>query len=142
MKQLSSAIREVDEQHLVTVGVIPWAHVWPNAKPVFYSPEAAKHLDFVSVHFYPEHDQQEKALNAVKVYDIGKPIVIEEMFPLKCSPAELLDFVHKSRPTATGWISFYWGKPIEQLDEKTIGGKITADWLRAFHSESEQIQQK
>ncbi len=141
LKTLTEAIRREDPRHLITVGVIPWAHVWPNAKPVFYSPASEKYLDFVSVHFYPEAGKLEKALSALKVYDIGKPIVIEEMFPLKCSAAELLDFVNRSRGLADGWISFYWGKPAGEYDQKTIAGKITADWLAAFQQHAESLQQ-
>jgi len=136
VRQLSEAIRRVDPKHLITVGVIPWAHVWPGAKPIFYAPEPAKYLDFVSVHFYPETGQMQKALTALQVYDVGKPIVVEEMFPLKCSSAELIEFVHRSKGVACGWISFYWGKPIDELDQKTIVGKITADWFKAFQAEA------
>ena len=132
VQRLTVAIRREDSRHLITVGVIPWAHVWPNAKPVFYSEHVAKHLDFVSVHFYPESGKLEKALAALRVYDIGKPIVVEEMFPLKCSTAELLEFVRRSDDVADGWISFYWGKPASEYDQKTIAGKLTADWLKAF----------
>jgi organic radical activating enzyme len=94
------------------------------------------YLDFVSVHFYPETGQMQKALTALQVYDVGKPIVVEEMFPLKCSSAELIEFVHRSKGVACGWISFYWGKPIDELDQKTIAGKITADWFKAFQAEA------
>ena len=121
---------------MITVGVIPWAHVWPNAKPIFYSEDVAKQLDFVSVHFYPESGKLEKALAALRVYDVGKPIVIEEMFPLKCSTAELMKFVRDSNDMADGWISFYWGKPASEYDQTTIAGKMTADWLNTFRQEA------
>ena len=131
IQRLTGAIRREDSRHLITVGVIPWAHVWPNAKPVFYSKDVAKHLDFVSVHFYPESGKLEQALTALRVYDIGKPLVIEEMFPLKCSTEELLEFVRRSDDVADGWISFYWGKPAIEYGQ-SIAGKMTADWLEAF----------
>ena len=97
------------------MGVIPWAMVWPNAKPIFYSPEARASLDFVSVHFYPKKGQVDKALAALAVYDIGKPLVIEETFPLECSIEEMAR-VHRAaqRQPADGWISFYWGQTIEE----------------------------
>ena len=99
---------------LITLGVIPWALTWPNAKPLFYSPEVSTNLDFVSVHFYPKKGEVDKALKALAVYDIGKPLVIEEMFPLSCSLEEMDEFIQKSRSRAEGWISFYWGKTIEE----------------------------
>ncbi len=51
--KLTRAIRQADARTPITVGVIPWAQIWPNAKPVFYSPKVAKHFDFVSIHAYP-----------------------------------------------------------------------------------------
>jgi aryl-phospho-beta-D-glucosidase BglC (GH1 family) len=35
--KLVAAIRRHDPDRLVTVGAIPWALTWPNAKPLFYS---------------------------------------------------------------------------------------------------------
>ncbi len=53
-QKLTEAIRAVDKEHLITVGVIPWSHVFPGAKPIFYAPGPAKYLDFVSIHIYPK----------------------------------------------------------------------------------------
>lgn len=130
---LVEAIHAEDKRHLVTVGVIPWAMVWPTAKPLFYDPAVAEKLDFVSVHFYPEAGKVDAALDALKVYAIGKPLVVAEMFPLKCSIEELDRFIAESRPITHGWLSFYWGKTIaeyEALPEPTIGDAITRDWLK------------
>lgn len=130
---LTGAIREVDPQHMITVGVIPWALVFPKAKPLFYSPAAGAPLDYVSVHFYPERGQVDKAIEALRVYEVGKPLVVEEMFPLKCSADELLEFVDRSRPYADGWVSFYWGQSIEECRQRgDMGGAITAAWLEKF----------
>ncbi len=136
VKKLCDAIRSEDKRHLITVGVIPWAHVWPNAKPVFYQEETLRHLDFVSVHFYPAAGKLDKALAALKVYDLGRPVVVEETFPLKCSIEELLEFVRRGNETADGWFSFYWGVPASEQNEKEIAGAIQAKWLRAFKKAS------
>jgi len=134
VNQLVAAIRKHDRQHLATVGAIPWAMTWTNAKPLIYSPEVSKNLDFVSLHFYPRKDEVGKALKALAVYDIGKPIVIEEMFPLSCSVAELDQFIDGSRPLAVGWIGFYWGKPITEYkrEKGSIADAITREWLEYF----------
>ena len=133
VKTLTDAIREVDDQHLITVGVIPWAHVWPNAKPLFYSPEPAKSLDFVSVHFYPESGKIYKAIAALKVYDIGKPLVIEEFFPMKCSLQEAEQFLAEARPITDGLTSFYWGRTAKEYEaEGELQGAIIGAWLRKF----------
>jgi hypothetical protein len=131
--QLVAAIRKQDRRHSITVGVIPWALVFPGAKPLFYSQEVSENLDFASVHFYPEKGKIDQALAALAVYDIGKPLVIEEMFPLKCSAEELGVFIDGSRKVAEGWIGFYWGKtPDEYRRSKTIGDALTLGWLELF----------
>lgn len=128
--RMKDAIREKDADSLITVGVIPWAQIWPGAKPVFYSPDAARHLDFVSVHFYPQTGKVKEALAALKVYDIGKPIVVEETFPLGCSLAELKEFMDGAEGIADGWISHYFGKTIaEHRKDADLKGAMMADFL-------------
>ncbi|MDX1925543.1 MAG: cellulase family glycosylhydrolase [Pirellulaceae bacterium] len=131
VKMMSDAIREVDSKHLITVGVIPWAHVFPGAKPIFYAPSVSGPLDFVSVHFYPKSGEVQKALDALNVYKVGKPIVVEEFFPLSCSLEEAAEFIEKSN--TNGFVSFYWGKTIEQNEQAgDIRGAIIAKWLKYF----------
>jgi hypothetical protein len=135
--QLVAAIRKQDRRHLITVGVIPWALVFPKAKPLFYSKEVSENLDFASVHFYPEKGKIDQALAALAVYDIGKPLVVEEMFPLKCSAEELGAFIDGSRKIAEGWIGFYWGKtPEEYRRSNTIGDAMTLSWLELFRKKA------
>jgi hypothetical protein len=139
--KMVAAIRKHDRQHLVTVGAIPWALTWTNAKPLFYSREVSKNLDFVSLHLYPQKDEVGKALTALAVYDIGKPIVIEEMFPLTCSVAELDQFIDGSRPLAVGWIGFYWGKTIPEYKQSkdSIADAIALGWLEYFVRKTPEI---
>jgi hypothetical protein len=132
--QMVAAIRQHDRRHLITVGAIPWAMTWPNAQPVIYSKEASKNLDFVSVHFYPKKGEVAQALKALAVYDVGKPIVIEEMFPLSCPVGDLDQFIDGSKPLAVGWLGFYWGKTIAEYQQNTgsIADALTLDWLQYF----------
>jgi hypothetical protein len=126
---------------MITVGVIPWAHTFPKAKPLFYSKEVGENLDFVSVHFYPKKGEVQKALTALKVYDVGKPLVIEEVFPLRCSIEELNVFVDESRDIVDGYIGFYWGKTIEEYSTPNVDivGKIVRDWLEYFRTKGPEI---
>lgn len=139
--KLAAAIRKQDRQRLLTVGAIPWALTWPAAQPLFYSKEAGKKLDFVSVHFYPNQGEIPKALTALAVYSLGKPIVIEELFPLSCSVAELDQFIEGSRRLATGWIGFYWGKTIAEYKRQhsAIADPLTLEWLEYFVSKAPSI---
>jgi len=105
--KMVDAIRKHDKRHMITVGVIPWVFVFGGGKPLFHGPEVGKRLDFVAVHFYPKQGAVDKAVKALRAYEVGKPLLVEEMFPLKCSEAELVEFVRASAAHTDGWISFY-----------------------------------
>ena len=140
VEKMVRAIRKHDRDGLVTVGVIPWAQVWPNAKPLFYSPEVARHLDFVSVHFYPKKGEVEKTLAALAVYDIGKPLVVEETFPLSCSLEELDEFVEGAKIRVDGWISHYFGNSIEEhATGAKPSGELTARFLEYWKDKGAMI---
>ncbi len=147
VEKLTAAIRKHDKHTLITVGVIPWAHVFPGAKPLFYQQETRPYLDFVSVHFYPEKEAVDKALTALKVYKLGMPLVVEEFFPLKCSLEEMDSFMSESESIVDGWISFYWGQTVEEyqssnkLPQALIGGwlsHLTKHWEKPVKTSSGQ----
>jgi len=140
--QMVAAIRREDRRRLVTVGVIPWAMVWPTAKPLFYDREVGGHLDFASVHFYPKAGEVDKALTALAVYRVGKPLVIEEMFPLSCSIPEMDRFIDGSKSLAQGWISFYWGGTSEgyRQNQSDPNGALVADWLDYFVKKAPELR--
>lgn len=134
VEKMAGAIRKHDQRHLITVGAIPWVYTFPGAQPLFYSKDVGESLDFVSVHFYPKAGDAAGALKALRSYEIGKPLVIEEMFPLRCSLEDLDVFIEGSRDVADGWIGFYWGETIDELDRKDLDmpGAITKAWLEYF----------
>ncbi len=143
VETLVSAIRSRDPRHMVTVGVIPWALPFPKAKPLLYSPSVAAMLDFVSVHFYPKTGEIDKALEALAVYDIGKPIVIEEIFPLSCSADDVCEFIDRSKPIVDGWVSFYWGTTSEEYaQQEGLPAAIKAEWLTRFREQGAEILQR
>ena len=100
----------------------------------------APELDFLSVHVYPERGKLDKALETLRGFaavDPPKPIVIEETFPLSCTPEEFRKFLADSKQYAAGWIGFYWGESIEECKRSgTIAGAITARWLEMFREEA------
>ena len=137
--RLAKAIRAVDDRHMITVGVIPWAQVFPGAKPLFYAPEVCGPLDFVSVHLYPRAGKLDEDLAALKTYEVGKPLVIEEIFPLAAGFEETETFINRSRAYADGWVSFYWGKTIDESKKKgDVGSAIVGGWLERFRALSQQ----
>ena len=139
--KLVAAIRKHDQRHMITVGVIPWAHTFPKAKPLFYSPQVGGNLDFVSVHFYPKKGEVDKALTALAVYDVGKPLVIEETSPLWCGQEDFRSFFDGSREIADGWIGFYWGTTIDEYARRKddIPAGIMKEWLEFFREKTPEI---
>lgn len=138
---LVTAVRKHDQRHLITVGLVPWSLDRPGLTSGFVPEKVAGELDFIAMHIYPEKGKLDEALETVKGFAAaGKPVVIEEMFPLKCSAEELGQFIDQSRPHATGWIGFYWGKtPDEYRPAKTIGEAITLSWLELFQQKRETV---
>jgi hypothetical protein len=139
--KLVSAIRKHDQRHMITVGVIPWAHTFPKAKPLFYSPQVGSNLDFVSVHFYPKKGEVDKALTALAVYEVGKPLVIEETSGLWCGREDFRRFFDGSREIADGWIGFYWGTTIDEYARRKddIPAAIMKEWLEFFRTTTPEI---
>jgi len=140
VEQLTGAIRAEDRGHMVTVGVIPWALVWPGAKPIFYAPEVSGALDFASIHLYPKRGQVEQALTAMAVYDIGKPLVIEETFPLECTLEDMAGFLQRSKVHTAGYVSFYWGRTIAEYataTEKKEEAALVGAWLKYFQQQAD-----
>lgn len=143
VKQLVTAIREHDKKTLTTVGVIPWAFVWANAKPVFYTDATLPCLDFVSIHVYPKANKElEKELKALAVYDLGKPIVIEETFPLNAPLPDWNTFIDAASPRVAGWFCHYFGRtPAEHRAGAQPGGPIVAEVLELWQKMGLTIEQ-
>lgn len=138
--QLSAAIRTTDRRHLITVGLVDWSLDRPGLTSGFVPARIADDLDFLSVHLYPASGKQEQALETLKGFSLGKPLVIEEMFPLTCSPAELDEFIESSKKHAAGWFGFYWGKTPEELRPPgTIPDMLTLGWLELFQKKAREM---
>ena len=69
---------------------------------------------------------------------VGKPVVIEETFPLSCSPIQEQTFLLQSRAIACGWLGHYAGKAIAQYKVLAWPGKLSIAqalnlaWQRMF----------
>jgi hypothetical protein len=138
---MSAAIRAVDQRHMITVGVACWEEPFgPGARSAFCDPDVAAALDFLSVHYYPRPGKLDDDLAILKHYDIGKPLVIEEIFPLSADVETTVEFIRRSRAEANGWISFYWGKTAEEYaQEPGVTAALTGGWLRHFCALREEM---
>jgi hypothetical protein len=134
---MSGAIRRKDSKALITVGLLPWSREWKFLGG--FVPELiAPHVDFICVHIYPDTKKPDEAMECLKKFAAGKPVLIEETFPLSCGVEQLEKFLRESRVSACGWIGHYDGDTLEELDALKANGKITMaqsiyrDWLKMF----------
>lgn len=125
-----SAIRKHDPVHPITIGMLPaWG---PSPKVV------GQELDFIAVHIYPSAGKVNDAVENLRQFNIGKPIVVEETFPLSCGVPDERDFLLRSRGIACGWIGQYPGETPDQLLALRRSGKITPaqsayfEWITLF----------
>jgi hypothetical protein len=121
---MTTAIRAHDERHLVTVGMLP------DGIP---ATAIADTVDFVSVHVYPESGRVDKAVRTVQRFDVDKPVLVEETYPLHCSVDELEQFMTDPANAADGFLGFYWGDPPEELaGSEDLRDALQHDWLTLF----------
>jgi hypothetical protein len=137
IKTLTASIRKHDQRTPVTVGLLPWSAKWRHLSG-FLPEKVAPELDFVSVHIYPEAGKVDEALEGLKKFAVGKPVVIEETFPLRCGAEDLERFITQSRGVACGWIGHYDGRTIanfaveKERNELSIGDALWLEWLKLF----------
>jgi hypothetical protein len=140
VRHLTAAIREKDKRHLITVGLVDWSLDRPGLTSGFVPAKIADDLDFIAVHLYPKSGNVKDALDTLEGFSVGKPVLIEETFPLTCSPKELEEFIEGSQKHAAGWIGFYWGKtPDELRRSKTIPDAMTLGWLEMFEKKAKAM---
>jgi len=144
ISQLVAAVRKHDKRHLITVGLVWWSLDRPGLSSGFVPEKIADELDFIAMHIYPERGKVDEALRIVKGFAaVGKPVVIEETFPLKCSPDEMSRFIDESKSVVSGWISFYWGKTPEECRKGgTMGEAIMANWLELFPKKMAEVSRR
>jgi hypothetical protein len=149
IRALVTAIRKHDADHMITVGLVDWSLDRPGLTSGFVPEKIADDLDFIAVHIYPQQEKIDEALETLGGFAaVGKPVVIEEIFPLKCDIAELDRFIEASRSLAgdgaSGWIGFYWGKTAQEYRQgpQTIAAAITRDWLEWFERKSPSVLAK
>lgn len=141
IRTLTRPIRRHDDRTLITVGLVDWSLDRPGLRSGFVPEKVVADLDFLSVHLYPKQGEGPQAIETLRAFAVGKPVVIEETFPLQAGLPEFGRFITDSREIARGWLGFYWGKPPAELRQsKTIGDAIMLGWLEFFQREAGKVQ--
>ncbi len=133
IRRMTAAIRKHDGHALVTVGLLPWSSL-----SGFHPEDVAPELDFISVHVYPSTRVPVQGMESLHHHAVGKPVLLEETFPLFVSEAEFEEFLRASREIAAGWLGHYDGETLEELDaidragELSFSQAIYRSWLGLF----------
>jgi hypothetical protein len=142
IKHLAAAIRKHDQRHLLTVGLVDWSLDRKGLTSGFVPDQVAADLDFLSVHIYPEQGKVAEAVQTLTGFSVGKPVLIEETFPLRCSQAEFERFLDQSEKVAAGWVGFYWGKtPEDYRGSKQLADAVMLHWLEFFQKKGKTMRE-
>ena len=144
--RMVTTIRKHDPRTPISIGVIPFALQYENAQPLFYDPLVAENLDLVCIHAYPTTDAADNEVTAQRIskYEIGKPILIEEIYNHNSGQPLMVDFIEDSLVAGVdGWISFYHGKTIEELyEDGSISTWFQIPVLEYYRDEGEHLIQR
>ncbi len=139
VRKMVAAIRAHDPKRLISIGLLPNDQS-TYGEAGFSAKAMVGELDFLCTHLYPDAKKLDEIQRTLKGFDLGKPVIVEEMYPIACSSDQLVDFIDRSRDHAAGWISFYWGQtPAELHKSKQPADAILADWLVKFTSHMREI---
>jgi hypothetical protein len=134
IESLVREVRTIDRHHLVTVGLVDWSLDRPGLTSGFIPSRACQPLDFLAVHLYPEKGKGTESIETLKKFqELGKPVVVEETFPLKVGGSEYIEFLDACDRAGCGVLGFFWGQtPAELTPPKSIADAILRDWLLEF----------
>jgi hypothetical protein len=138
---VSAGIRRNDPGRCVTAGMF---FLFDKPGSLTLGPDLnsyADGLDHLSVHLYPKDATVEANLDLLKTLRIGKPVILEETFPLSCSVESFEKFFAGSRDTASGWLGFYWGKThAECRAGKEFKDALMSRWLEFFQTQGPKFK--
>lgn len=133
VQKLCAAIREEDRAALITVGLLPGTPERVDYYSGFIPADLTGLLDYISVHVYPERNKLDEGLRMLAKFSVGRPVVVEETFPMACSVEELEQFMDRAGRNVSGWMGFFWGKTPDDLrGSREITDQITLSWLEMF----------
>jgi hypothetical protein len=135
-RTMVQAIRKHDPSRLITVGMLPWSHDWGFLSG-FVPEKIAPEVDFIAVHVYPVKGKVADSVAMLKKFSVGKPLLVEETFPLDCTSDELESYIERAT-FVSGWLGHYDGQTPEEVMWLREAGKLSIakamwlDWLKLF----------
>ena len=123
----AEAVRRGDPRHLVTVGFLPLGDL----------NRFEGSLDFLSTHIYPEMGNVNAAVDYTLGNIGGKPLLIEEIGPVRAGRDDLLSYMDQVNQSVAGFLGHYMGLTASELaSQGTIGAALQREFLIAFSARS------
>lgn len=138
INHLAQVIRRHDAKRLITVGLVDWSLKNSRIKSGFFPEHIVHAVDFISAHLYPEFGKAEEMLKKLNGFCVGKPVLIDETFHLKCSAEEQEWFLREASKKAQGFFGFYTDSvsPPEDAGQRAIWHgtrhRVVHEWIAIF----------
>jgi len=134
--KMVTAIREHDERHLITVGLLPDSLPFFEYYSSFAPTVLADLLDFTSIHIHlresEDGDNLIESEMVLRAAYVGAPVVVEE-FSMLVQPERAEMFLDRSRQSASGYMGYYWGDtPHQLISHGKLRDGITADHIETI----------
>lgn len=130
---LSQAIRAEDPDRLITIGLVDWSLEGMDQHSGFTPHEMLPLLDFLCAHVYPADGEVAVAVETVRRFCLGKPLVLDETFPLRCDVQQIDQFLTAVRELASGFMGFYTDQVAEPVTpHHHERNQLMRDWLAVF----------
>lgn len=142
--KMVGTIRQHDPDTPTTIGAVGWGLIYERHLPIFYDATVAENLDVVCIHHYPDQNSDnELRASRIAKYEIGKPIIIEEMYPMRCSLEVFSKFIDDTLLAGTdGWVTYYAGKNFKELaKDGTLQSAVQIITLEFWRDNADRIRE-
>jgi hypothetical protein len=111
IQRMTRAVRLHDSQHLISIGMLPFASQSFSLAPQHVSDL----LGTLTPHLYPRTGEVDSAVERISRFAAtGKPVILGETFALHSGFPTVQDFLLQARPYLDGYLGYYDGRNVDQ----------------------------
>ncbi len=141
IRYLRGEIAQHDPRRLVSVGLVDWSLDRPGITSGFIPSQIVDEVDFLSAHLYPEAGKPLEMVETLQQFCVGKPVLIDETFHLKCPVSDQQDFLAEAKHHAAGFLGFYTDYLPDTLPaEQRTRNQAVKEWVEIFQKFAPQFQ--
>ena len=110
IQKMTRAVRLNDSQHLISIGMLPFASQSFSLAPQHVSDL----LDTLTPHLYPRTGKVDSAVERISRFAAtGRPVILGETFALHSGFPTVQDFLLQARPYLDGYLGYYDGRNVD-----------------------------